>query len=50
MEATSDNLDQELLAFLSTVFPKETRIKQKENERAARMDLYGNTYDACTVM
>ncbi|EEP82130.1 predicted protein [Uncinocarpus reesii 1704] len=50
MEATSDNLDRELLVFLSTVFPKETKAKQKENERAASRDLYGTTYDACVVM
>ncbi|PGH16082.1 hypothetical protein AJ80_05297 [Polytolypa hystricis UAMH7299] len=50
MEATGDNLDQNLLAFLRMAFPKETRIKQKENERAATMDLYGRSYDACSVM
>ncbi|WEW60362.1 SPX and RING_Ubox domain-containing protein [Emydomyces testavorans] len=50
MEATSDNLDHKLLAFLSTAFPKETKTKQKENEKAANADLYGDTYDACSVM
>jgi hypothetical protein len=44
------NLDQKLLTFLSQAFPKETRAKQKENERAATMELYGETYDACIVM
>ncbi|EDN07003.1 RING-14 finger domain-containing protein [Histoplasma capsulatum] len=50
MEATGANLDNELLAFLASNFPKETRAKQKENERAATIDLYGNSYDSCSVM
>ncbi|KAK2812140.1 hypothetical protein FQN50_001497 [Emmonsiellopsis sp. PD_5] len=50
MEATGENLDTDLLAFLSATFPKETKTKQKENERAASIDLYGESYDACSVM
>lgn len=47
---STDNLDRKLLSFLSATFPKETRAKQKENERAASLDLYGETYNACSVM
>lgn len=50
LQATSDNLDRKLLSFLSATFPKETRAKQKENERAASLDLYGETYGVCSVM
>ncbi|KAK2750918.1 hypothetical protein FQN55_001490 [Onygenales sp. PD_40] len=50
MEATGENLDTDLLAFLSATFPKETKTKQKENEKAATADLYGDSYDACSVM
>ncbi|PGH30529.1 hypothetical protein GX50_06709 [[Emmonsia] crescens] len=50
MEATGANLDMDLLAFLASTFPKETKAKQKENERAATIDLYGNSYDSCSVM
>ncbi|EEH23382.2 hypothetical protein PABG_05593 [Paracoccidioides brasiliensis Pb03] len=50
MEATGANLDMDLLAFLASSFPKETKAKQKENERAATIDLYGDSYDTCSVM
>ncbi|EGE80253.1 RING-14 protein, variant 1 [Blastomyces gilchristii SLH14081] len=50
LSATGANLDMELLAFLAASFPKETKAKQKENERAAMVDLYGNSYDSCSVM
>ncbi|PGG97836.1 hypothetical protein AJ79_09072 [Helicocarpus griseus UAMH5409] len=50
MEASGANLDNNLLAFLSTTFPKETKAKQKENEKAATADIYGKNYDACSVM
>ncbi|OAX78497.1 hypothetical protein ACJ72_07193 [Emergomyces africanus] len=50
LEATGANLDMDLLAFLASTFPKETKAKQKENERAATIDLYGKSYDSCSVM
>ncbi|OAL71707.1 hypothetical protein A7D00_3736 [Trichophyton violaceum] len=45
MEATSKNLDQKLLTFLQSSFPKETKAKQRENERAAMVDVYGEPTD-----
>ncbi|KAL1958476.1 hypothetical protein VTO42DRAFT_4340 [Malbranchea cinnamomea] len=50
MQATSENLDMKLLSFLSATFPKETKAKQKENERAATLELYGEVYGPCSVM
>ncbi|PGG97000.1 hypothetical protein GX51_07549 [Blastomyces parvus] len=50
LAATGANLDTKLLAFLAASFPKETKAKQKENERAAMIDLYGTSYDSCSVM
>ncbi|KAK2757843.1 hypothetical protein FQN54_004249 [Arachnomyces sp. PD_36] len=50
MEACSDNLDNELIDFLKTTFPKETKAKQKDNERAAGFDIYGDAYGKCCVM
>ncbi|KAI2342520.1 hypothetical protein LOY92_006694 [Ophidiomyces ophidiicola] len=48
---TSDNLDQDLLGFLSTNFPKETKAKQRDNEIAASIDIYGESYyKACSIM
>ncbi|DAA73835.1 TPA_exp: Uncharacterized protein A8136_4038 [Trichophyton benhamiae CBS 112371] len=50
MEATSKNLDQKLLTFLQSSFPKETKTKQRENERAAMVDVYGEPTDVCNMM
>ncbi|KAI9822916.1 MAG: hypothetical protein M1832_002941 [Thelocarpon impressellum] len=44
------NLDPALMRFLKTYFPKEVKAKQKENERAAEIDLWGPGYADCTVM
>jgi hypothetical protein len=46
------NIDASLMRFLQKYFPKETKAKQKENEIAAGVDLYGESYtDAkCIVM
>lgn len=48
----ADNLDLELMEFLKTNFPREVKIKQKENERAAGVDRYGEDFDKakCAVM
>lgn len=45
-----ENLDQKLLTFLNEKFPKEVKLKQKENERAAGVDQYGEEYQKCMVM
>ncbi|KAM5430857.1 putative RING-type E3 ubiquitin transferase [Microsporum canis] len=50
MEATSKNLDHKLLTFLQSSFPKETKVKQRENERAAMVDVYGEPAEACSMM
>lgn len=51
MEADSQNLDPALAKFLVKYFPDEVKAKQKENERAAGVDRYGEAYnDKCTVM
>ncbi|KAF3479978.1 RING-14 protein [Arthroderma uncinatum] len=50
MEATSKNLDHKLLDFLQASFPKETKAKQRENERAAMVDVYGEPAEACNMM
>jgi E3 ubiquitin-protein ligase BAH len=46
------NIDVSLMRFLQSYFPKETKVKQKENEIAIGVDLYGESYtDAkCVVM
>ena len=48
----ADNLDLELMEFLKSNFPREVKIKQKENERAAGVDRYGEDFDKakCAVM
>ena len=48
----SDNLDLDLMSFLKTNFPREVKAKQKENEYAAGVDMYGDDYDKvrCTLM
>lgn len=48
----ADNLDLELMEFLKTNFPREVKMKQKENERAAGVDRYGEDFDKakCAVM
>ena len=45
-----ENLDNELIDFLKTTFPKETKAKQKDNERAAGFDIYGDAYGKCCLM
>ncbi|KAF4301347.1 putative RING finger protein [Botryosphaeria dothidea] len=51
MEADNQNLDPALAKFLVKYFPDEVKAKQKENERAAGVDRYGEAYnDKCTVM
>lgn len=52
MGASSDNLDLDLMSFLKTNFPREVKAKQKENEYAAGVDMYGDDYDKvrCTLM
>ncbi|EKG12194.1 Zinc finger RING-type protein [Macrophomina phaseolina MS6] len=51
MEADSQNLDPALANFLAKYFPDEVKAKQKENEKAAGVDRYGEAYnDKCTVM
>ena len=50
MEASSENLDTKLMKFLKAKFPAEAKAKQKENEHAAGVDRYGESYDKCTVM
>ncbi|KAI9788648.1 MAG: hypothetical protein M1816_006794 [Peltula sp. TS41687] len=50
MEADSSNLDPALMNFLKTYFPKEVKVKQKENERALAIDKWGDDFDKCTFM
>jgi E3 ubiquitin-protein ligase BAH len=38
MQADSTNVDEKLLAFLRLYFPKETKAKQLENEKALGLD------------
>lgn len=45
-----DNLDQKLMAFLEAKFPAEVKAKQKENQHAAGVDLYGEDFDKCAIM
>ena len=44
------NLDEKLMTFLKAKFPDEVKAKQKENERAAGVDHYGEGYAKCMVM
>lgn len=50
--ANSDNLDQELAAFLKKWFPDEVKTKQRYNELMAGIDQYGEVYASqkCVVM
>lgn len=52
MDADSANLDLELMDFLLRYFPKETRAKQRENEIAAGVDRYGESFTnpKCLIM
>ncbi|KAF2086319.1 hypothetical protein K490DRAFT_66871 [Saccharata proteae CBS 121410] len=51
MEADSQNLDPVLADFLVKYFPEEVRAKQRDNEKAAGVDRYGEAYnDRCRVM
>ncbi|OSS46479.1 hypothetical protein B5807_08599 [Epicoccum nigrum] len=43
-DANSDNLDQELAAFLKKWFPDEVKAKQRYNEHMAGIDQYGEVY------
>lgn len=36
--------------FLKTYFPIEVKQKQKENERSAGVDQYGNDFGKCNLM
>ncbi|CAI6338432.1 unnamed protein product [Periconia digitata] len=50
--ANSDNLDEELAAFLKKWFPEEVKAKQNYNELMAGVDAYGEVYtrEKCIVM
>ncbi|KAI9809636.1 MAG: hypothetical protein M1825_000068 [Sarcosagium campestre] len=50
LEADSANLDPALMNFLKNYFPDEVKAKQKENERAAAVDRWGEGHDSCDVM
>ena len=52
LEATGEQLDTELMAFLKAKFPGEVKAKQRENEHAAGVDRFGQGYDQikCSVM
>jgi E3 ubiquitin-protein ligase BAH len=51
MEADSGNIDISLANFLVKFFPEEVKAKQKDNERLAGVDLYGEAFDrSCCVM
>ncbi|KAL2404610.1 putative RING finger protein C6B12.07c [Exophiala dermatitidis] len=53
MEATSENLDRELLKFLKTNFKGAVKEKQRENEIQAGIDRWGAQYEnsqKCVVM
>ncbi|KAH6637483.1 RING-14 protein-like protein [Boeremia exigua] len=51
-DANSDNLDQDLAAFLKKWFPDEVKAKQRYNEHMAGIDQYGEVYadQKCVVM
>jgi E3 ubiquitin-protein ligase BAH len=52
LTVTLANLDESLMRFLQQYFPKETKAKQKENEIAAGVDIYGEEFrsNKCSVM
>jgi len=51
MDADSDNLDDSMAKFLKKYFPEEVKRKQRDNERARGVDLYGEAFDdKCSVM
>ena len=45
-----EHLDLELLNFLRSRFPDEVKTKQKENDHAVGVCLYGEGYDKCLMM
>ncbi|KAI9798554.1 MAG: hypothetical protein M1833_004691 [Piccolia ochrophora] len=50
MAADSANVDTALMNFLKSYFPNEVKVKQKENERAAAVDKWGEDCNKCVVM
>jgi E3 ubiquitin-protein ligase BAH len=49
--SVAENIDAALANFLVKFFPQEVKAKQKENEHAAGVDLYGESYnDKCCIM
>ena len=51
LEANSENLDTRLMEFLKDKFPSEVKAKQRENQRAAGVDKYGEDFNKkCIVM
>ncbi|KAL9114153.1 MAG: hypothetical protein Q9227_001925 [Pyrenula ochraceoflavens] len=51
LDATSDDIDLKLMEFLKAKFPNEVKVKQRENQRAAGIDQYGEDFNKkCMVM
>ncbi|MCJ1314280.1 hypothetical protein MMC25_007960 [Agyrium rufum] len=50
MQADSENLDAALMTFLKKTFPREVKQKQKENERLAAKDKFGEDATRCLLM
>lgn len=52
MLADSDSIDEKMAKHLKKYFPDEVKAKQKDNERAAGVDAYGELYNdtKCAVM
>lgn len=50
LSADNTNIDEGLMRWLRRWFPEEVRQKQKDNEKAAGVDRYGEDYANCSVM
>lgn len=52
MRATAANIDDNTAAYLQKYFPEEVKQRQKANERATAIDMYGEEFykTSCTIM
>ncbi|KAI5286792.1 hypothetical protein KEM54_006504 [Ascosphaera aggregata] len=50
LDATGENFDRDLELFLMRFFPREVKVKLRENQRASNIDFYGEVDSGCSVM
>jgi len=50
INAITANIDPALMNLLKRYFPAEVKAKQRENERNAAIDIYGQDTSGCQIM